>query len=112
MMIVIRKYCLLCVTYDLSSTTITKFSVLTLPGLPEAVCHRASEMAVTAPEFAQQLAQVIKKLPSGKLSVLPSPFRRDWLVWAGASLFASVKVKLMHLTVYISDHKVYYMVEM
>ena len=67
-------------------------SYTNLPGLPEAVCLRASQVAVTAPEFIPQLAQVSQTLPSGKLTLLPSPFRRDWLVWAGASLFASVKV--------------------
>ena len=55
-------------------------------------------MAVSAPEFVPQLAQVVRKLPSERLSPLPSPFRRDWLAWTGASLFASVKVMLIKNT--------------
>ena len=53
---------------------------------------RATELGLSDPEFSSVLSLVIRKLPAQKLTVLPTPFRRDWLAWIGGSVFASIKV--------------------
>eukprot|EP01042_Synura_sphagnicola_P000384 gene384-401_t len=65
----------------------------TLPGLPNAVCVRATQLALDeSPSHSPwSLGPVIARLPSREITVAPTPFARSSLHWIGGSLFAAVK---------------------
>ena len=63
-------------------------------GVADAICHTATTMAASQPEYAQSLHSVVEnKLPERRLRALPAAFARPSLAWVGASLFASLKVQ-------------------